>query len=175
MLLELPDPCLLAVLHPCATDDYRSLFSAARAHSKLHQAALLVLHSIRMTATQQHQVEGVRLYLHKHGRHIDSLDLKGNESHPACLIDLPATLQLTSLQLSGLQVQLQLEDGFSGVLGAVARMTCLKQLRLEDCLVEDKEEPLSEAMNQLPATLSTSASANCPPTVFGPARIHVIR
>ena len=49
LLLALPEPCLLAVLQYCASDDLCSVFSAARAHSKLHQA----LRSIRASMDTQ--------------------------------------------------------------------------------------------------------------------------
>lgn len=42
-LLDLPDPCLLKVLQCCAAEDQRSLFSVARANSKLHQLAVTAL------------------------------------------------------------------------------------------------------------------------------------
>ena len=66
LLLALPDPCLLAVLHYTYGDscydhdkDARSLFSAARAHSRLHQAAAVVATSIRAWVTKQQQVDSV--------------------------------------------------------------------------------------------------------------------
>jgi hypothetical protein len=49
LLLALPDPCLLTVLQYCAADDQRGLCSAARAHSRLHQAAVEVLCSIQQS------------------------------------------------------------------------------------------------------------------------------
>jgi hypothetical protein len=53
LLLELPDPCLLAVLQCCAADDLRSLLCAATAHSRLHQAAFAALRSITAVVRQQ--------------------------------------------------------------------------------------------------------------------------
>jgi hypothetical protein len=55
LLLALPDPCLLAVLQYCAEDDRCSLFNAARAHSRLHQAAVLALRSIKAITNRQQQ------------------------------------------------------------------------------------------------------------------------
>jgi hypothetical protein len=49
-LQELTDECLLAVLQ-CCTDNYRTLFSASRAHSKLNQLAVLALTSIKAVVT----------------------------------------------------------------------------------------------------------------------------
>jgi hypothetical protein len=63
LLTELPDPCLLRVLQCCAADDQRSLLSAARAHSRLHQAAVQALSSITLQGvTHQHQADGVLLW-----------------------------------------------------------------------------------------------------------------
>jgi hypothetical protein len=53
LLLALPDTCLLAVLQCCAADDQRSLFSAARAHGRLQQAAMVALHTISITTQDQ--------------------------------------------------------------------------------------------------------------------------
>jgi hypothetical protein len=77
LLLALPDPCLLRVLQCCAADDHRSLFNAARAHSKLHQAAVVALRSITLHVSQQQQIDGVMVYLGKHHQHVDSFELVG--------------------------------------------------------------------------------------------------
>lgn len=52
LLLELPDHCLLAVLQCC---DKHALANAARAHSRLQQAASLVdVHLSAVVSTQEH-------------------------------------------------------------------------------------------------------------------------
>jgi hypothetical protein len=79
LLLALPDPCLLEVLRCCAADDQRSLFSAARAHSRLHKAAVLALCSVTAAITSQHQMDGVLLYLSKYGQHVDHICLEGEK------------------------------------------------------------------------------------------------
>jgi hypothetical protein len=68
-LLQLPDACLLAVLQCCA-DEPCSLFSAARAHSRLHQAAVLAASSIsfvlkegRLVKERPDQTDSWLLYL----------------------------------------------------------------------------------------------------------------
>jgi hypothetical protein len=73
-LLQLPDPCLLAVLRCCA-DGTCTMFSAARAPSRLHQAAVLAATSIRAVLTKQQQAERLLLYLDRYGQHISSMDL----------------------------------------------------------------------------------------------------
>ena len=75
-LMQLPDPCLLAVLQCCA-DDAVSLASAARAHSRLHQAAVLALSNITAYSRTQQHVDSSVVYLFNHGHHVDSLVLKG--------------------------------------------------------------------------------------------------
>jgi hypothetical protein len=74
VLLQLPDPCLLAVLQCC---DQRSLFIAARSYSRLHQAAAVSLNSITLTKAKQQQVDGALMYLGKHRDHISSVNLEG--------------------------------------------------------------------------------------------------
>jgi hypothetical protein len=73
----LPDSCLLEMLRCCAAEDQRSLFNAARAHSRLHQAAVLALRSITAAIPQQQQMDGVLLYLSKQGQHVDSIQMEG--------------------------------------------------------------------------------------------------
>ena len=76
LLLQLPDACLLAVLR-CCTDDLQALFSAARAHSRLHHAASLALDSIQLTDTSQHLLDVMLQYLATHGQHVGSVNLEG--------------------------------------------------------------------------------------------------
>jgi hypothetical protein len=73
-LLDLPDPCLVAVLRCCANDQ-RCLCSAARAHSRLHQAAVLALRSITAVKATQQQAHSMLQYLEKHGQHLDSISI----------------------------------------------------------------------------------------------------
>lgn len=75
MILQLPDPCLLAVLQFCVgvdpedeeyifLQDLCSIFSAARAHPRLQQAAVMALSRIDLyTGAQQHQADGMLKYL----------------------------------------------------------------------------------------------------------------
>jgi hypothetical protein len=146
LLLELPAACLLQVLQYCAVDQ-RSLLNAARAHSRLHQAAVQVLHSIHAVMTQQQQHDSVLLYLSKHGCHVQDMRLQGGPDHMLSLSQLPPDLQLYSIQLLGLFLSFEaLQDA--------ARMTSLQQLRLSDCKLPDSDwEALATALSQLPAGL----------------------
>src|SRR5690242_12894829 len=54
-LLQLPDPCLVAVLR-CCSGDPRSVCSAARAHSRLRQAAGIALSSITAAHLDQQRL-----------------------------------------------------------------------------------------------------------------------
>jgi hypothetical protein len=153
-LLALPGPCLLAVLQCCAADDLRSLFNAARAHSKLHQAAALALSGVKLAVRPQQQADSVLLYLDRHGSHVSSLELRVPQHSGLTLRQLSPTLQLHSLELSGWEVQLQPGEGFQGVLGgaaAAAGPLPLKQLRLDFCTLLDGAEGLAAALLQLPA------------------------
>jgi hypothetical protein len=138
LLLDLPDPCLLTVLQCCA-DELVSLFSAARAHSRLHQAAVLALQDATVSVSEE-QVEGLLLYLDKHGKQMDSIDLDGEVEWGGCqdqvtvtLRQLPPQLQPSSLCLSWFCLQLQAGGGFQGVLGPAARLAALKKLQLKYC------------------------------------------
>jgi hypothetical protein len=142
---------LLAVLR-CFVDDLRSLCSAARAHSLLHQAAVMAMNIIDSTIPHEQQMAGILLYLDRHGRHVDSLDLledSGVESTGVCLRQLPSNLQLSDLLLLGMELQLQPGNGVQGVLGAVGSAT-LKKLRLANCKLLDGGEGLAAALSQMP-------------------------
>lgn len=142
LLLALPDPCLLEVLQYCAAEDKRTLFNAARAHSRLQQAAVAALNSITAVNCNQQQVlDSVLLYLGKHGRHLDSVQLKvrGPQWGAVDLRQLPPNLRLSSLHLESFSLQLQPGKIFRGVLGVAADLAGLKQLHLcGGTLVDDK-------------------------------------
>jgi hypothetical protein len=152
-MLALPDPCLLAVLQCCAADDQGSLFSAARAHSRLHQAAEAALHSISTAVPEQQQADSVLLYLDRHGSHVNSLKLWGPQKEKLTLYQLHTSLQLRSLDVAQFHLQLLPGSGFQGVLGlaAAAGTPPLKQLRLNACRLLDGVEGLQAALLQLPA------------------------
>ena len=151
LLLALPDPCLLAVLQCYAADDPCSVFSAAGAHSRLHQAAVVALRSITAVVHQQRDVAGVLLYLSKHGQHIEYLELTCDDWNTSKILQLPPYLHLTSLKLNGLGVQLQPGGGFQGVLGAASQVAALKQLHLRPIWLHDDNnvEALIAALSQL--------------------------
>ena len=141
LLLALPDPCLLRVLQCCAADDHRSVFTAARSHSRLHQAAVVALHSIAVQVSQQQQMDDVVGYMARHGQHVNSLELTGTTAYPKLACQLPQQLQLSSLQLADLSLQLQPGNGSQGVLGAAAPIAALKRLRLTHCKLLDGHWP----------------------------------
>jgi hypothetical protein len=94
---------------------------------------------------RQQQADGVMQYLNKHHQHIDSVQLKSR----AVLSALPINLQLRSLQLDWVGLQVQPGDGFHDVLGAAG--IALKQLRLNECtLVGDVG---ADVLSHLPAGL----------------------
>jgi hypothetical protein len=157
-LLALPDACLVKVLQCCAADEQRSLFSAARSHSRLHQAAVTALRSLTACVAHQKQVDDVLLYLGKPGRNIDSFSLSGREGrvYGVRLCQLPAGMQLSSLQLNEFHLQLQPGNGCQGVLGAAAAAASLTQLVLWHCLLLDSgdaTEVLAASLAHLPAGL----------------------
>jgi hypothetical protein len=148
-LLELPDPCLLAVLQRCAADDQRSVLSAARAHSRLHQAAVAALHSISTVVPNQQHLDQVLLYLGKHGSHVGHIQLKNDPCWSASLFQLPGNLRLSSPQLESLCLHLRPRCSIQGVLGDAAVVAGLKQVRLRWCQLFDDDEELAAALMQL--------------------------
>ena len=151
-LVQLPDPCLLAVLKCCA-DDRVSLANAALTHSRLHQAAVLALSSVTVYARTQQHVDSLLMYLSKHGGHVDSLALEGPHFLPGVQVPqqqlqyLPPNLRLHSCKVYFLDVQLQPGSGFQGV---VRSGVPLKRLQLYGCLLLDGVEGLAAALALLP-------------------------
>jgi hypothetical protein len=152
-LLQLPEHCLVTVLRCCAGDP-GSVCSAARAHSRLHQAAVEALKSITAEVNQKQLDTLMGVYLNSHGQHSDSISLeveyhKAKES-PVTLRQLPETLtKLSSITLEHLHLQLQPGEGYQGVLGAAA-VPSLKKLQLKRCTLLDGEEGLAAALALLP-------------------------
>jgi hypothetical protein len=169
-LLALPDACLLAVLQCCASEDQRSLLSAARAHSRLHHAAVAALRNIKLFIPQ-HQVSdrraSVMLYLRKHGKHIDMLTLNADAESPALLREMPPVVQLSSLYLWGFRLQLQPGQGYRGMLGAAATVAALKHMELRDCKLLDDIEGLAASLLQLTGLERL--------TIYSPRRDSVFR
>jgi hypothetical protein len=168
-LLQLPDPCLSQVLH-CCSDDLCSLFSAARVHSKLHQA-VTTLSSMTVQLDSQQRVRGMLMYLAKHGQRVANMDLAGMmlgacwiSDLPISLYDLPTTLQLDSLTLTDLNVQLQpaCAAAANGRIwqGVVRPGVPLKQLRLHFCRMLDGMEGLAAALTLLPGLQHLSINVN---------------
>lgn len=162
-LLALPDPCLVAVMQCCAASDMHSLFSAARPHSRLHQAAALApLRCIDADLTwflNLQQKPAFLQYVGHPDHHINTLKLKGStatmQEATASLCELPPYLQLRSLELGGMRLQLQPGQGFQGLLGAAAHVADLKRLELRDCIevFDGSAEGLTAALYLLPIGL----------------------
>jgi hypothetical protein len=107
-LLQLPDACLLRVLQCLVADnDYqfnqRSLFSAARAHTRLHAVAAEVLSALRAHVLGQQRVDGVLRYLSRHGQHVTSISLSAStQFNISSITQLPTCCsQLRSLSFKG--------------------------------------------------------------------------
>jgi hypothetical protein len=128
------------------------VFSAARAHSRLRQAAAAAVCSITADLSQQKQVDSVLRYVDKHSRYVDSIHVRSFWS--VILHQLPSNLQLSSLQLQGVRLQLLPgDDGSQGVLGAAAAVAALKTLRLRDCRLTDGEKWIAAALSPFCAVL----------------------
>jgi hypothetical protein len=167
-VLDLSESCLQAVLHHTYHGLWggkRSLFSAARAHSRLHQAAVLVVSHITAEVEQQQQVDSVLQYLANHGQHVLSLNLEGPWNY--CYSDSRVTMQqlphdslqeLSSLRFKHHLLQLQPGGGFQGILRAGAP---LKELQLCECKLLDGDEGLAAALPMLPELQILSCVTHC--------------
>lgn len=167
-LLQLPDPCLVGVLKYCA-GDLRSLFSSARAHSRLHQAAVLALTSISKDRVTPQQAAGLVQYLSTLGQNVGSIALVSIETEwrkdrmemeriQTTLCELPPNLQLQSLSFTNMRLQLQRKDGLHGV---VRRGVPLKQLCLHDCRLLDATKGLAAALALLTGLEHLSIRSEC--------------
>jgi hypothetical protein len=84
------------------------------------------------------------------GEDSDSSSLEGAQRGPIVLCQLPdSNTKLSSLEFTGVQLQLQPGRGYPGVLGAAAPLP-LKQLQLNICQVLDNEDGLMAALARLP-------------------------
>jgi hypothetical protein len=154
---------VLAILQYLA-DDPTSLCSIARAHSRLHQAAVAALHSISTVIKTQQQADSVLFFLQRHSQHVDSIDFNccsDDKDETVTLRQLPPVLQLSSLQFSCSTLQLQPGHGFQGVLGpslasprssSEATGLPLKQLLqlLKECKLLDGPKGLADTLSLLP-------------------------
>jgi hypothetical protein len=148
----------VAVLQCCA-DEPHSLFSAARAHSRLHQAAVLAASCIRFVLKagqpaekQERQTDSMLLYLSKYGQHVSSIDLPTGMGPVggvrSSLVQLSHKVRrLERLTASHLSLQLQPGRGHRGVLRAEMP---LQQLCLDRCDLVDGHEGLAAAWLLLP-------------------------
>jgi hypothetical protein len=125
LLRKLDDACLLAVLR-CCVDDPRTLFSAARAHSRLHQAAVLAASSISVVrCTKQRHLDSALRYITNHQQHVTSLELKRVTISGLHQLPLDTLQSLSRLSFSGVGLKVQpLWKGQRGV------GPPLKQLRI---------------------------------------------
>jgi hypothetical protein len=150
-LLALPDQCLLAVMQCCAHDT-PSTISAATAHSRLHQAAVEALGSMTVISAKcrdQARVDSMLLYLSKHGQHVRSLALHGQQRWDVQRLELPLSLtKLEGLLLEGMRLHLQ--PGSGGTQGVLRAGLHLTRLELSDCMLLDGVEALAAALMQLP-------------------------
>jgi hypothetical protein len=157
-LLQLPDPCLLRVLQCCA-NDLPSLFSAARAHSRLQQASVLALSSITAYDITHQRADGLVQYLSTYGHHIHSIEITGDADQLGALprFQLPPNQQLDSLDLTFCRLQLQPGDWCQGVIRPGAP---IKRLRLFHCTLLDWEKGLAAALLLLPGLEHLAMNGN---------------
>lgn len=143
-LLDLPDPCLLAVVRCC--EEPRTLRSAAMAHSRLRHAASIALSSSSACVHSQQQLGSLMQPLVNHPSHVGQLQVRGiglNDQGryfvPGCTLyisKLPANLRLHSLIITErINVQFHLAAATAGVLQPLRGS--LTQLKLDTCALPD--------------------------------------
>jgi hypothetical protein len=149
-LLDLPDPCLLAIISHCRSDA-RTLCNAALAHSSLHSAAAPAHTSISLRIMPGHMPSLLR-FLTAHGQHVQHLHLSRDGSAvdlPA--LQLPPSVQLESLALSNLHVSLSLDSSDQHSLGVLDRQSRLQTLSWYNCSTDTSLDGIAAALKQLPA------------------------
>jgi hypothetical protein len=97
---------------------------------------------------RQRQVDGLLLYLLKHGQHIDSISFRGDSDCPVKFPQLTPNLQLTSLHFYKMTLQLQTEEWQHDAL--VLALLPLKQLLLDNCVLVGGSKGLTLALSMLP-------------------------
>lgn len=142
-LLCLPDQCLHTILVYCAEDTQQTLFQAARAHSRLHHAAAVVVTDIKAHVRQQ-EADSLLLYIKRHSQHTRSITMTG---FLVSLFGLPVCPQLRQLSFEGMELQLRAGNDHQG---ALAANTGLQQLQLIVCSFLDGTASLAVALLQLP-------------------------
>lgn len=149
-LLRLPDERLVNILR-FYLNDKRSLFSAARSHSRLRKAAARVLSSIKADVSSQQQLDSLLLYLSHHGLHVRTI-ITGNllpEERPQLLLSyLPGTVpqQLQTLFVVDWKLQCGPNSRHAGVFGPCSYIT---KLVMYDCTLLDGSAGLESALAQL--------------------------
>jgi hypothetical protein len=159
-LLQLPDTDLLRVLQRLATNgdvNHRSLFSAARAHSRLHAAAAAALSALQVEVDSQQQADGVLCYLARHGQHVTSVSVPRRRRDPVDIRQLSRQCwQVCSLSFhtpqrqlphhddcGGLQLQLGPSSSHQGVLQSCSAQ--LTRLELDGCRLLDASAAVTTA------------------------------
>jgi hypothetical protein len=150
-LLQLPDHCLLNIMQ-CLVGDPRTLFRAARAHRRLHQAAVLAASTTWACDLTQQRVDSIQLYFQKYGQHVSNIILAGSPyltQAPtiSILIQLHNLPKLSRLTLEVLRVQMQFDQNVHGMFMTKAP---IMQLQLAECVLVDGGQGLQAILSGLP-------------------------
>jgi hypothetical protein len=161
-LVDLPAPCLLAIMRHCSSDA-GTLCSAAQAHSSLRSAAATAHTSITLHLSCGRHLWSLLRFLTAHGQHVRHLalssDLVGTiiraaqpaEWFAALALQFPPSVQLESLALDDMRVSLISGSGGQHSLGVLGGQSRLQTLSLKDCVFEKTSGGLAAALKQLPA------------------------
>lgn len=164
MLLQLPDHLLCHVLQQLGLD-CPSVCSAARAHSRLHKAAVAAMSSI--CAKGRHAADSLQQYLTRHGDRVSSISAQHVDFKLQCRKadvpqQLPVCYKLEVLSLQDCQVQLAASaTGHLGLLHAAPQLT---KLHLQNCILLDTPGSLKAVLQQLPHLQHLAAAYS----VYGP-------
>jgi len=167
MLLQLPDHLLCHVLQQLRLD-CQSVCSAARAHSRLHKAAVAAMSSI--CAKGKHAADSLQQYLTRHGDKVSNVSAQHVVFRVACYKEdlpqlrqqLPICNRLEVLSLQDCQVQLAASaTGRPGLLQAAPQLT---KLHFQNCILHDTTVSLKAVLQQLPHLQHLAAAYS----VYGP-------
>lgn len=141
-MLQLPDLCLREILRQCAADDQRSLFNAARAHSRLYIAAADSLSSIRTNLNSQQQLDSSIRYLSRYRKHVHSF-----EAHTIA-VEAPIVRRRRPSAAQSVQKQQSRGERRHHKLLAVFSKCCLSLCGLHPAVHEQQDKPTPTAAVQ---------------------------
>jgi hypothetical protein len=149
-------------------EDDSSICNAARAHSRLHKAAVSATTHVQLFKYSRLKLESLLLYLQRHQQFVSTAVLRGPYStdplQQMMLYDLPACLKVDKLVLMGWNVQLGpyskgLEALLAGQSNIDSAAAALQRSRSGGGRVTKTLQTLEAGLNMHPAPAAAAAAA----------------